>query len=73
MPSLFVLAALLGGAWLDTSSVVGTKGCDPQVRMEQLIFQSENTGQIEDESRHTRLTDQPSHLTYERAHGGIGP
>jgi hypothetical protein len=46
---------------------------DPEVRMEQLVFQSEDLRQICNEWRRIWFTDQPSHLTYERAHGGIGP
>jgi hypothetical protein len=59
---------------------LGNCGClinayssDPNIRMEQLIYQSEDLRQIQNEWRRIWFTDQPSHMTYERAHGGIGP
>ncbi len=69
---LFVLAMGL--------SVLGNTGCilnqyssDPGERMEELIFQSEDLRQINNELRRFWMNDQPSHMTYERVHGGIGP
>ncbi len=46
---------------------------DPNVRMEQLLFQSEDLRQIQDEWRRLSIHDQPAHMTYERVHGDIGP
>jgi hypothetical protein len=51
---------------------------DPEIRMEDLNFQSEDFKQIKKQWREVWSTDQPSHLfderaPYERAHGGIGP
>jgi hypothetical protein len=40
---------------------------------EELLFQSDGGGQIHDEWRRFWMNDQPSHMTYERVHGGIGP
>jgi hypothetical protein len=46
---------------------------NPQTRMEILMNQSEDLRQIENEWRRFWMNDQPSHMTYERAHGGVGP
>jgi tetratricopeptide (TPR) repeat protein len=45
---------------------------DPERRMMILMNQSENLRQIEYEMEHLWMVDQPSHLTPERVHGGIG-
>ena len=44
---------------------------DPNVRMQQLLYQSEDLRQIGQEWRRFWFNDQPSHLTPERIHGGI--
>lgn len=46
---------------------------DPNVRMEQLLRQSEDLRQMENEWRQFWLVDQPAHLMPVRVHGGIGP
>lgn len=46
---------------------------DPNIRMEQLLNASEDLRQIEYEWRRFWFTDQPSHLTPVRVHGGLGP
>jgi hypothetical protein len=46
---------------------------DPNVRMEQLLFESEDLRQIHDEVRRFWMNDQPAHQAYQRVHGGIGP
>lgn len=46
---------------------------DPNERMEILLFQSEDLRQIKKEWLRFWMVDQPSHMTYERIHGGIGP
>lgn len=68
-------------AWAATTCLaLSSTGCfiniysaDPNVRMEQLLFQSEDLRQMENEWRRFWFTDQPSHLTPIRVHGGIGP
>jgi hypothetical protein len=57
---------------------LGNTGCllniysgDPNVRMEQLMIQSEDLRMIQDEWRRIWFTDQPSHLTPMRTDGGI--
>ncbi len=43
------------------------------VQMQQLLYQSEDLRQIHDEWRRFWMNDQPSHMTYQRVHGGMGP
>ena len=59
-------------------ALVGNSGCilnqyssDPNIRMQQLLYQSEDLRQINNEWRRFWFNDQPSHLTPERIHGGI--
>jgi hypothetical protein len=59
---------------------LGNAGCflnqypaDKNERMEVLLNQSEDLRQIEAEWRRFWMNDQPSHMTYQRVHGGIGP
>lgn len=60
---------------------LGNSGClflnayspDPQTRTRTLMNQSEDLRQISGEVQRFWMTDQPSHLTYDRLHGGIGP
>ena len=58
--------------------VLGNAGCflniyssDPNQRILQLLNNSEDLRQIEYEWKRIWFTDQPSHLTPERVHGGI--
>ena len=44
---------------------------DPNVRMEQLLSQSDDLRQIQNAWRRFWFNDQPSHLTPERIHGEI--
>lgn len=60
--------------------VLGTNGClinqyssDPNLRMTQLINQSEDLRQIELEWVRIWHSDHPSHLTPERVDGAIQP
>ena len=65
----FVAAIALG----NTGCLLNIWSGDPTVRTEQLMFVSEDLRQIQDEWRRIWFTDQPSHLTPVRVHGGIGP
>jgi hypothetical protein len=58
--------------------VLSNAGClfniysaDPNERIRQLLNNSEDLRQIEYEWERIWFTDQPSHLTPERVHGGI--
>jgi hypothetical protein len=44
---------------------------NPNRRVQQLLIESEGWRQIEDEVERFWFRDQPSHLTYDRIHGGI--
>jgi hypothetical protein len=68
LASLFLVGAVL----------IANSGCllniwsgDPVRRMKQMIVVSEGLRQIEDEWDRIWFTDQPSHLTPYRIHGGI--
>ena len=57
---------------------LGSTGCflpiypsDPIQRMDALLVNSENYRQIQSEWRRFWFVDQPSHLTFDRIHGGI--
>jgi hypothetical protein len=54
-------------------SLLTHEDADPNQRMEALLFQSGDIGQINAEWKKFWTNDQPSHMTYERIHGGIGP
>ena len=65
---------------LAASVLIGTSGCmingyssDPNLRMTQLINQSEDLRQIELEWARFWFTDHPSHLTPDRVDGSIQP
>jgi hypothetical protein len=73
MRRLLTLAALGGLALMNAGCLINQYASDPNVRMEQLLFQSEDLRQIGNEWRRFWFNDQPSHMTYERIHGGIGP
>jgi hypothetical protein len=42
-------------------------------KMEKLLFQSEDIGQMHAEWQRFWMNDQPSHMSYQRVNGGIGP
>jgi hypothetical protein len=72
MVSKYLLGLVVG------STLAANSGCmlnqyssNPDVRMQQLLYQSEDLRQIENEWRRFWFNDQPSHLTPERIHGGI--
>ena len=68
---------LLGVVCLMT---LGSMGCiinqydsDPNIRMQQLLNQSENLRQVRGEWHRFWMNDQPSHLTPQRVNGLISP
>jgi hypothetical protein len=70
-----ILALTLVAAMLlaNTGCLVNIWSADPNRRMQQLLNVSEGLRQIQDEWDRFWFTDQPSHLTPIRVHGGIGP
>ena len=62
-----VLAASAGGS----GCLANQYASEPNVRMEQLLHQSEDYRQIGEFWRRFWFNDMPSHLTTERLHGGI--
>jgi hypothetical protein len=73
MRRLLLLAAVASLGLAGTGCFLNRYSPDPNVRMEQLLFESEDLRQIHDEVRRFWMNDQPSHMTYQRVHGGIGP
>ncbi len=65
------LLAALGFASFASSGCINAYSANPNVRAQQLINQSEDLRQIGLEWQRIWFTDQPSHLTPERVHGGI--
>ena len=60
-----------------TAGLVANSGCvnqyaaNPNVRTEEMLYQSEDLRQLGNEWRRFWFNDQPSHMTTERVHGGI--
>jgi hypothetical protein len=73
MRRLFVLTFLAVAGLCNTGCLLNQYSPDPTIRTEQLVFQSEDLRQIGREWRIFWMNDQPSHLTPEHLHGGIGP
>jgi hypothetical protein len=71
MRRLLLLGVFAGMALANGGCLFSSLGSDPNSRMEGLISQSEDLRQIRNEWRRIWFTDQPSHLTPERVHGGI--
>ena len=55
----------------NTGCVINQYAADPNVRMDQLLNQSEDYRQIGEIWRRFWFNDMPSHMTPERIHGGI--
>jgi hypothetical protein len=69
---LIMLTAMGVLALANIGCFLNAYSSDPNIRMEQLLNQSEDLRQIEYEWRRFWFTDQPSHLTPVRVHGGLG-
>ncbi len=68
---LILGAVALGGLSLNSGCLLNQYSSDPNVRMQQLLYNSEDLRQIGSEWRRLWFNDQPSHMTPERIHGGI--
>jgi hypothetical protein len=73
MYALLLWCALAGLTNTPTCRALPAAPADANVRMEQLLFESEDLGQIHHEMRRFWMNDRPAHMTYQRVHGGIGP
>ena len=71
MRRVLLLLALAAGGLAHTGCLLHIYESDPNIRMEQLLNNSEDLRAISYEWRRIWFTDQPSHLTPERVHGGI--
>jgi hypothetical protein len=67
--ALMLVAA--AGLMANTGCLLNAYSSDPNRRMAELINQSEDLRQINNEWERIWFTDQPSHLSPERIHGGI--
>jgi hypothetical protein len=70
---LYQFMLLAGLALTNAGCFVNQYSSDKNERMEQLLFDSENLRQIRGEWRRFWMNSEPSHMTYERVHGGLGP
>jgi hypothetical protein len=70
-----ILATMIASLVLmsNTGCILNMYSADPNVRMEQMLYQSEDLRQIREEWRRFWFNDMPSHLTPQRVHGGIVP
>jgi len=66
-----LLAIVACAGLMNAGCLINAYSSEPNVRMGQMLNQSEDLRQIGYEWRRIWFTDQPSHLTPERIHGGI--
>ena len=59
------------GVTANSGCLINQYSSEPDRRMQQLLYQSEDLRQIGQEWRRFWFNDQPGHLTPERIHGGI--
>jgi hypothetical protein len=71
MRRVLVLAAMAGLGLANSGCLINIYSSDPNRRMRELLNVSEDLRTIEYEWERIWFTDQPSHLTPERVHGGI--
>ncbi len=71
MRRLLVLVALAGLILSQTGCLINIYSSDPNRRILELLNNSEDLRQVQYEWERIWFTDQPSHLTPERVHGGL--
>jgi hypothetical protein len=71
MRRVFFLIAAAALTLSNTGCLINIYSADPNRRMNELLNTSEDLRQIEYEWERIWFTDQPSHMTPERVHGGI--
>ena len=64
--------AVVATGLLNAGCLLNAYPSNPERRTMVLMNQSENLRQIEAEMEKFWMVDQPSHLTPERVHGGVG-
>lgn len=72
MRRLLVLTAAAATVFGATGCLINPFSSNPNRRMNELLNQSEDLRQMEYEWERIWFTDQPSHLTPQRVHGGVG-
>jgi hypothetical protein len=72
MRRVFMLAAMGLVGLLNSGCLLNCYSSDPSLRIRELLNQSENLRNIEGEWERFWMVDQPSHLTPDRVHGGVG-
>jgi Mg-chelatase subunit ChlI len=73
MRRLLLLAVLVLTPLTITGCLINEYPSDPNLRMKVLLNQSEDERQITNEWLRFWMVDQPSHMTFERVDGEIGP
>ncbi len=71
MRRLLILGGLLVLGLCNTGCLINVYSSDPNRRISELMVQSEDLRTIEYEWERIWFTDEPSHLTPERVHGGV--
>ena len=71
MKRLLLLVAVSALIVTNAGCFINEYNSDPDLRMKELMNQSENLRQIQYEWERIWFTDMPSHLTPERVNGGI--
>jgi hypothetical protein len=71
MRRVLFLAVVAAMGLSSTGCLINAYSGDPNVRILQLLNQSEDLRQIGEEWQRILFTDQPSHMTPYRVHGGI--
>jgi hypothetical protein len=71
MRRLLWLTAVVGLVLSNSGCLLNIYSSNPNRRMNELLNTSEDLRQIEYEWERIWFTDQPSHMTPERVHGGI--
>ena len=71
MRRLLLLAAVAALGISNTGCLINAYSSDPNRRVQELLNQSEDLRVIQDEWERIWFTDQPSHLTPTRVHGGL--
>ena len=67
-----LLICVAACAFYNAGCFLNIYSADPTRRIQELLNNSEDLRQIELEWERIWFTDQPSHMTYDRVHGGIG-